>query len=98
MSALVSTNLLQKKMMGIKETPYGVYFLYGKSYFGKKKTVLASTADSRLSKLDQQEAKESAKLSEDKVGQSIKIPCFSNCLSAILGLSARVGCPTLQNI
>ena len=57
MSAPGSTNLLQKRMMGIKESPYGVCFQCGK-VIHLVKTVLALTADYRLSKLDKQDTKE----------------------------------------
>ena len=40
-------------MLGIKETPYGDQILP----LGTKKNVLASTADSALSKLDNQDVK-----------------------------------------
>ena len=70
-----------EKMMGFKETPYGVCFLYGKNlaiWAKKLPTALVLIADSILSKLDQQNAKTgTAKLHQDKVEQSFKILCIS---------------------
>ena len=67
------------------------------SHLGKE-TALASIDDGILSKLDQQNSKkETAKVCQDKVGQSFKIPCFikKKILSYILGLWAGVRCPNV---
>ena len=48
---------LLQKIMDIKEAPYGVYFLYGKSNHVDKETALVSVADNILLKLDQQDAR-----------------------------------------
>lgn len=85
------------KIMGIKEIPYGLYFLCGKVSLGQE-CGLALTADSMLSKLDKQDMKVTAELCQYKIELPFRISFFKEknvrYVSAYGRLKMEV--PTLQ--
>ena len=78
---------LQKWMMGIKELLYGVFFQSGKiSHLDKKLTLPQLLMVCYPNWTSRTKKKATAKLCQDRVGQSFKIPALQKSLSDILGL------------
>ena len=81
-----------ENMMSIKEPPYGVCFLCGK---GQLETVLASTADIMLSKLDKQDTKERNFVNSKQKSPS-KFLFHRNICQIFQPCKSRMDAPKLQ--